>query len=123
MAVEINVRTPAWRRFHTLVEERDRQRMAEARRQAARGWLGWLWRAAAERRARRGYQLQQEAGLKGERQVGAALRLLPDDWFVLNGLVVEVREGEYQEIDHVAVGPSGLVVVETKAWGGVLDGG
>lgn len=123
MAVEINVRSPAWRRFHALVEERDRQRIAEARRQAARGWLGWLWGAAAERKARREHQLQQEAGLKGERQVGAVLRLLPDDWFVLNGLVVEVREGEYQEIDHVAVGPSGLVVVETKAWGGVLEGG
>lgn len=54
-------------------------------------------------------------GFVGEERVGAALAALPPGWHVLHGVPV----GMHADIDHVVVGPPGVVVVNTKHHQGV----
>jgi len=61
-------------------------------------------------------------GDEGESDVARALRRLPNPWHYLNYLVYR-REGERPlQVDHVAVGPPGGVVIETKKWAGAFRG-
>jgi len=54
-------------------------------------------------------------GLLGERVVAERLReLLPLGWEVFHDLPIEGRNGKFN-LDHVAVGPAGVFVIETKA--------
>lgn len=122
MAVELDVRNSAYERFHKRMETRDRAYLVDMWGRASSGWLGWLKGAMAVRKAKQEQHARLEAGKRGEEIAKTILRALPGGWFILNGLVVEVREGEFQEIDHVVAGPPGIVVMETKAWGGVLEG-
>ncbi|HXH84965.1 MAG TPA: nuclease-related domain-containing protein [Candidatus Tectomicrobia bacterium] len=50
-------------------------------------------------------------GRMGERQVTSLLRQLPDDHYLVNDVLVE---GAIGNIDHVVIGPCGVVVIETK---------
>jgi hypothetical protein len=105
-----------------------RMRVDEARRardeaRAQRRWLAWLRSALAVRRERRaapgpvvatGRVSDEEeilrAGIEGEGMVTAALgRVLGDDWTLLRGY--RNRRGE---IDHLLLGPQGLVAIEVK---------
>ena len=64
-----------------------------------------------------------EAGAAGERRVGQVLGLLPDDWQVLHDLHWPGRPKA--NIDHIAIGPRGLFLLDTKNWSGevwVRDG-
>ncbi len=54
-------------------------------------------------------------GFVGEERVGAALATLPPGWHVLHGVPVGARA----DIDHVVIGPPGVVVVNTKHHQGV----
>jgi len=73
----------------------------------------------------------QERGEEGEREVSAELRwhltrLCGDDWLVLDGLVLIHAPGSdfpTAEIDHLAIAPFGVFVVETKHWAGVVTHG
>jgi len=61
-------------------------------------------------------------GHEGESAVARALRRLPDPWHYLNYLVYP-REGERPlQVDHLAVGRPGVVVIETKKWAGAFRG-
>jgi len=55
-------------------------------------------------------------GALGEFWTSEELRKLGQKWTVLNGVRVPAADGTMREIDHVAVGPGGVLVVDTKLW-------
>ncbi|QGU32505.1 nuclease-related domain-containing protein [Thermochromatium tepidum] len=62
----------------------------------------------------------QGYGREGERQVGAALkRLFPA---VIHDVILPSARGGLTQIDHVALTPKGLLVVETKHYRGTILG-
>jgi hypothetical protein len=56
-----------------------------------------------------------ERGAAGENVVGSVLEKFPDDFCVINGL--STPNGD---LDHVVVGPTGVFVLDAKAWRGVV---
>jgi len=67
----------------------------------------WAW-VRAKKVLRR-----YERGAEGEERVAAALTELPEEWKVFHG--VPFASGD---LDHVLLGPPGLVVLETIRWRG-----
>ncbi|QIN81153.1 hypothetical protein GBA65_22225 (plasmid) [Rubrobacter marinus] len=69
----------------------------------------------------RAVQARQAAGRQGERMVSDRLLRLPElgHYYVFSGLRDERARG-VGDIDHLVVGPSGLVLIETKADRGTL---
>lgn len=57
-------------------------------------------------------------GIQGEAAVAELLRSLPDDYFLLNDVVLPGHPGN---IDHVVVGPCGVLVIETKNFSGPVE--
>src|SRR5262245_60919023 len=57
-------------------------------------------------------------GIRGETAVAELLRSLPDDYFLLNDVVLPGHPGN---IDHVVVGPCGVLVIETKNFSGSVE--
>jgi hypothetical protein len=57
------------------------------------------------------------AGIAGEQDVTRLLAKLPDDYVVVNDVVLPGQRGN---IDHVVLGPCGIVVIETKRYGGAI---
>lgn len=55
------------------------------------------------------------SGAAGEKRVGLILEGLPDEFHVINDL--PIGRGN---LDHVVVGPTGVYVIETKNWRGVI---
>jgi len=107
-------------------------RKAEAERdkaRAARRWLAWLRGVFAVRRLRRraptapqaaGAPTDEEsklaAGVEGEQFVADELgRTLSDDWALLRGY-----KNTRGEIDHLLLGPNGLVAIEVKSINGTV---
>lgn|GEM_PF-6491429 len=60
-------------------------------------------------------------GDSGESAVSRALARLPDTWLWIDDLVLRHGRNQHQ-IDHVAIGPNGVFVIETKHWRGRLQG-
>jgi len=56
-------------------------------------------------------------GIYGEFSVSALLETLPDNYFLINDVVLPGLQGN---IDHVVVGPCGVVVIETKYVAGAI---
>lgn len=102
---------------------------ARDRARADRRWLAWLRGVFAVRRARRSAptppkpagaptdeQSKLAAGVEGEQFVADDLgRALGDDWVLLRGY--KNRRGE---IDHLLLGPKGLVAIEVKNINGTV---
>jgi hypothetical protein len=62
-------------------------------------------------------------GAIGEYQVAhALLEHLSDEWLLFTPFVIFPRPGDYAQLDHLLIGPPGLVIVETKAWQGSFLG-
>lgn len=59
------------------------------------------------------------AGEEGERVVAAALTELPAGWRVLHDR--RKRIGSPANIDHIAIGPTGVHVIDAKNWSGALE--
>ncbi len=55
-------------------------------------------------------------GAAGEMKVGLILEGLPDEFHVINDL--PTRDGN---LDHVVIGPTGVFVLETKDWRGIVS--
>lgn len=61
-----------------------------------------------------------ERGAAGEESTARALAALPEtDWRVFHDVRWPGRR--YANIDHVVVGPSGVFVIDTKAWSGEVE--
>ena len=54
-------------------------------------------------------------GLSGEERVADVLGKLPDEFYVINDISTPTGN-----LDHVVVGPTGIFVIETKNWRGVV---
>jgi len=80
--------------------------------------LAWLW--ARARWARTPITRAQHAGRAGEAAVSAVLRArfthTADD------LLLRFGDGRYSQIDHLALTPHGILVLESKNLGGLLYG-
>jgi hypothetical protein len=59
-------------------------------------------------------------GAEGEEWVARELMFLPSSYRVFHGVVLRSPAPELQhgDLDHVAVGPTGVFVIETKNWSG-----
>jgi Holliday junction resolvase-like predicted endonuclease len=119
--------------YEYAVKKHDAEvRKAEAVRDQARAqhrWLAWLRGVLAVRRIRRlapappktsiaptDEESKIAAGIEGERLAADDLgRALGDDWVLLRGY--RNRRGE---IDHLLVGPAGLVAIEVKNINGTV---
>jgi len=55
-------------------------------------------------------------GALGELWTSEELRRLGKGWVILNGLRVPAADDSLREIDHIAIGPGGVFVVDTKTW-------
>lgn len=117
---------------HALRQHKAKVRKAEATRdqaRAARRWLAWLRGVFAVRLARRraptppqpaGAPTDEEnklaAGIEGEQFVADELgRALDDDWVLLRGY-----KNSRGEIDHLLLGPKGMVAIEVKNINGTV---
>lgn len=60
-----------------------------------------------------------EKGAEGERAVGAALAALGSDWVVLHDVRWPGRR--FANIDHIAIGPGGVFVIDAKNWSGAIS--
>lgn len=50
------------------------------------------------------------------------LRRLPEEYVIINDLLLETADGRTHQIDHVIVSPYGIFVLETKAYMGKIYG-
>lgn len=75
-------------------------------------WLVAAWSGGPNRDER----ARIEAGLRAEHRVAKTLRRLPDGYVVVNSLALP-RGGD---VDHLVVGPTGIFVLETKAYTGEM---
>lgn len=57
-------------------------------------------------------------GRLGERLITELLGKLPDDYCLINDVSLGRRRGN---VDHVLIGPCGVVVIETKRWAGEIS--
>ncbi|MEG2414475.1 MAG: nuclease-related domain-containing protein [Kiritimatiellia bacterium] len=74
--------------------------------------LGFVWYARRQPAFVYGYF----KGARGEEMTAGELAHLPMGWTVFNGIVLP----DGRDIDHLAVGPQGLFVIETKHWSGQI---
>ena len=56
-------------------------------------------------------------GIEGEAIVVELLQRLPDDYFLVNDVALRGLRGN---VDHVLIGPCGVVAIETKRYAGVI---
>ncbi len=84
-------------------------------------FLHWALKPLATAMARAQQQHNGQKGTRGEFAVGLRLwARLPKAWAIINDVVLEYKPGDYAQIDHIAIGPSGIFLIETKAWNGAL---
>ena len=66
-----------------------------------------------------------EAGEKGEDEVNYALKWLDRKYIKVGDGSVRIKNSNFsdesQEIDHIVVGPEGVVLIETKAYSGKIE--
>lgn len=55
-------------------------------------------------------------GARGEEAIAAELNRLPAGWHVFHGAML----GRRTEADHIAIGPQGVFLIETKFWSGSI---
>lgn len=81
--------------------------------------LGLLFALAWVRPALRQYArgTRYRKGIRGEELVSSLLVGLSDDFFLINDVTLPGHRGN---IDHVLVGPCGVVTIETKNYRGVI---
>ncbi len=88
---------------------------------AATGFFAWGHHLKTRQNARAGVVLA--AGTRGEEEVARVVAAgLDNTYYVFND--IRLRAGmKKAQVDHVVIGPNGAFVIETKNWGGHLDGG
>ena len=57
------------------------------------------------------------SGSEGEKIVTKYLHSLPDNFILINGLVVPPNRGD---IDNIILGPNGIFIIESKNYGGII---
>src|SRR5574344_1490491 len=67
------------------------------------------------------YNSPKQKGKRGEKRVHNILSLLPDEYFILDDVVLKTEKGTTQ-IDHVIVSKYGIFTIETKNYRGEIYG-
>ena len=70
---------------------------------AVYGIVSWLWSEPPE------FIAKWKRGAEGERKTGRVLRRLEPDWRSVHG-----REARYGDLHHIAVGPGGVFLLDSK---------
>ncbi len=111
-------------KFRRAIEEKERQRRAERvdRLEKSVPILGPALGPLANLVLWDKDNRNANTGYSGESRVARMLRGLPSPWHYLNDIVLERTPGKWMQIDHVAVGPHGVVAIETKNWHGAVRG-
>lgn len=60
-------------------------------------------------------------GMRGEKTVFSILKKLPDEYYIWNDVVIQ-RNGYSVQIDHIAISPYGIFIIETKNMKGWIYG-
>lgn len=58
-----------------------------------------------------------QKGLEGEKDVVETLQSLDDSYYLINDIVLDSERGN---IDHIVLGPAGIIVIETKNFEGQI---
>ncbi|MDA8192434.1 MAG: nuclease-related domain-containing protein [Thermaerobacter sp.] len=83
--------------------------------------LHWALTPLATAMVRTKQRRDSQQGARGEFAVSWRLwARLPKAWAIINDVVLEYQPGEYAQIDHIAIGPGGIFLIETKAWDGAI---
>lgn len=61
------------------------------------------------------------AGIRGEQHVAATLEQLPGNYHIIHGVDITAQNGGNEDIDHLVIGPSGIIMIDAKNWGGVIE--
>jgi len=61
-------------------------------------------------------------GKRGESRVFHILKKLPDEYCLLNDIMLKTKNGRTMQIDHIVVSPYGIFVIETKNYQGIIIG-
>ena len=84
-------------------------------------FLHWALKPLATTIVRTKQRQHNDKGDRGEFSVGLHLwARLPNEWTVINDVVLEYRLGEYTQLDHIVIGRAGIFLIETKAWHGAV---
>ena len=67
------------------------------------------------------YNSPQQKGKRGEKKVHDILSQLPDEYYLLDDVVLKTQRGTTQ-IDHIVVSKYGIFAVETKNYSGEIYG-
>ena len=67
------------------------------------------------------YRSPRQKGKRGEKRIHDILMQLPDDYYVMDDVVLETTNGTTQ-IDHIVVSKYGLFAIETKNYRGEIYG-
>ena len=78
--------------------------------------LGVSWFAGQRIEALEKHSAAMERGAVGEIGVGTVLQKFPDSFYVINDLTTP-----FGNLDHIVVGPTGVFVLDTKNWRGVVS--
>ncbi len=101
--------------------EAEKEVLSEYKKPAS--FLGSLKEAIFGDPADKQREANQQKGSAGEAQVAVKLRVsLSEEWVLMNDVIVEPEPEVYAQTDHVLIGPSGVFIVETKAWRGTFKG-
>lgn len=106
--------------------ERKREEERIEREKALADLHAWLDQRHAEEERLEAEKKEQiiAAGKRGEEEVEYALKWIDNSYHVLHGkdgkIEIENKDfiNESQEIDHIVVGPEGIILIETKAYSG-----
>lgn len=111
----------AFQRF--VVEKKARRHQARQRKidEELPGFIAAFLKPLAGAAARWRERQNENKGEDGETYASLGLWLfLPRTWILMNDIVIQTGPAEFAQIDHLALGPGGLFLVETKNWQGAL---
>ena len=79
--------------------------------------IGWVWRVTNRRLLESEKEhLKMRKGAVGEALLAVVLKGLSDDYWVIHDLSTPVGN-----LDHVVVGPTGVYLIDTKNWKGIVS--
>jgi len=81
--------------------------------------LAWIAKPIVNREFRATRTKWNEQGAEGEGAVSGALSWwLSKTYNFFDDVVLEVRPGEFIQLDHIVICPAGVFILETKTWSG-----
>jgi hypothetical protein len=83
--------------------------------------LAWIAKPIVNREFRATRANWNEQGAEGEGAVSGALSWwLSKTYNFFDDVVLEVRPGEFIQLDHIVICPAGVFILETKTWSGSI---